>query len=431
MTKGDDSTTQDRLASLSRLQLQALCVKAGLDSTVETEELRRILREHRDIHGQLDGDTRIGVDQKNQNTDTGDIVMEDPSQNSASLADTEAQGNKDSKSGNVDIKLETEDGVAASLASTKSDGVKSKQTKARTKQGGSSIEVQDGTEVAVKQEEGGETAVKVEADADADAELPLSDVKIEETTTTAVAQRKQFWEAQSASTQSGRTTTTVGTQRNVGSVGSGPQKRARSHDDTDDGTEIKNEDNGDDISSSLPTPGTVRNLIGKFAGSTISSSEGPQSKKRKVDTPKSSPAAASAPTIPRYKKVIKIAAKTTSKNVYAFKGANRSGTGATKTAVGPKTRASSEPSSAGTKNQLSSSTSGTPVKKSSVSKPMSAETINRLATPKRINTLAASATGATSVAPSASSTAPVPTRPRGPVLSTASRAAQRRNREKK
>ncbi|KAF9362107.1 hypothetical protein BGX34_006696 [Mortierella sp. NVP85] len=424
MTKGDDSTTQDRLASLSRLQLQALCVKAGLDSTVETEELRRILREHRDIHGHLDGDTRIGVEQRNQNTDTGDIVMEDPSQNSASSADTEAQGNKDSESGDVDIKLESEDGVAASPASTKSDGVKSKQTKARTKQG-SSIEVRDGTEVTIKQEEGGETTVKVETDA----ELPLSDVKVEETTTTAVAQRKQFWEAQSASTQSGRTTTTVGTQRNVGSVGSGPQKRARSNDDTDDGTEIKNEDNGDDISSSLPTPGTVRNLIGKFAGSTISSSEGPQSKKRKVDTPKSSPAAASVPTIPRYKKVIKIAAKTTSKNVYAFKGANRSGTSATKLVVGPKTRASSESSSAGTKNQLSSSTSGTPVKKSSVSKPMSAETINRLATPKRINTPAASATGATSVAPS--STAPAPTRPRGPVLSTASRAAQRRNREKK
>jgi len=388
--------------------------------------------------------------------------MEDPSQNSVSSADTEAQVNKDSESGDVDIKLEAEDGVTASPASTKSDGAKSKQTKAQTKQGSSSIEVQDGTEVAVKQEEGGETTVKVPADAadaDADAELPLSDVKIEETTTTAVAQRKQFWEAQSASTQSGRTTT-VGTQRyncrthcanfysvskynrvlsidnpyslrNVGSVGSGPQKRARSNDDTDDGTEIKNEDNGDDISSSLPTPGTVRNLIGKFAGSTISSSEGPQSKKRKVDTPKSSPAAASAPTIPRYKKVIKIAVKTTSKNVYAFKGANRSGTSATKPAVGPKTRASSESSSAGTKNQLSSSTSGTPVKKSSVSKPMSAETINRLATPKRINTLAASATGATSVAPSASSTTPAPTRPRGPVLSTASRAAQRRYREKK
>ncbi|KAG0246682.1 hypothetical protein BGX31_010551 [Mortierella sp. GBA43] len=390
MTTSQDSSTQDHLAGLTRLQLQALCVKAGLDSTADNNELRKILREHRDSHEHLD-ESHSAAEQ-----DDGD-AMED-------VRLLEYPSERGPASGN-----------SAMSEPSKEEEVKQEE--------GSTPEVKDSSEAIVKQEEGDEPAVKVET------EEQLTDVKTEETTTP-VAQRKQFWEAKSAASQSGssvskgRAATPTSDAQSTSTSGSGPLKRARDVGDADGDADIKEEDTKES-SNSLPTPGTVRSLIGKFAGSAISPPGTPQSKKRKIDTPKSSPTPPAPAT--KSRKVIKIpAAKTgTSKNVYAFAaGGNRPGTSTVaKPAVVARTRATPE----------SSSSSKTPtVKKPSTSKTVSEEFINRLSTPKKVHTTPATAAGSAPTAPPSSNPTPItPTRPRGPVLSTASRAAQRRNREKK
>ncbi|KAG0006843.1 hypothetical protein BGZ65_002979 [Modicella reniformis] len=402
MTK-DDSNTQDRFAGLSRLQLQTLCVKAGLDSTADVITDNTSVDSDDDAKSDLNTDTVAKSDTTTGNTPpeehAGDMAMEDVHQGSTSSTDD--------VSGDTHIKLETADDAAASPSPAKS--VEGNSTK---------------TVETIGQEEGGEKTMKVETDA----ETPLADVKSEETPTP-IAQRKEFWESKSTPRRSALPVrvATASVQRNASTLGTPSQKRARASEDTDGSNVIKEDDDKDENNStSLPTPGTVRSLIGKFAGSTINPSETPQIKKRKVETSRSSPAVPIAPTIPKYKKVIKIpAAKTTT---------NKS------SVVGARKGAAFDSSSSGSKSQLSSS-GGLTVKKRTISKPISAETINRLATPKKVNTASASsssAAAAAAAAAAAGATAPpssnppaTPTRPRGPVLSTASRAAQRRNREKK
>ncbi|KAG0023228.1 hypothetical protein BGZ80_010050 [Entomortierella chlamydospora] len=443
------------LSNLSRLQLQALCVKAGLDTTAENEELRKLLQEHwTQHHPSKDGDRPVvaiqgediyepvgssnaakvgatdndigasvsskcnvesvedtelgeGIKQEEQtaecdntatsvsNTEvkteeTGDTTMEDVSQSNTAIA------------ADVFIKHEVVEESAVTSDSEKPFGIKQEQN-----------------DVAIKLEDGQtNTAVKMESTEEK--------VKVEDTVIP-ISHRKQFWEAKAASTRSGipvnrdrptgQNNTGTGARRVISQSRQTSQKRGRDAESAGASGDINDGDGHDGTSTnSLPTPGTVRSLIGKFAGSTISSSETPSSKRRKTEIVKSSPATSAAPIIPRYKRIIKIpvAGAASSKSPYAL-GANNV-----------------SKSTASAKRKLaSSSPAGSPAP-APTKKTVSAETINRLATPKKINAPPALGAGAAPATSHISISIPAaPTRPRGPVLSTASRAAQRRNCEKK
>ncbi|OAQ34783.1 hypothetical protein K457DRAFT_712999 [Linnemannia elongata AG-77] len=202
----------------------------------------------------------------------------------------------------------------------------------------------------------------------------------------------------------------------------------------------------EDKNSPTPPSGTVRKLIGKFAGSSISAPSSPVGKKRRVDLPtsKSSPGPGSSsgnstfPSIPKIKRVVKIPVSSTraGSSLYAMgNSASRSGSGtagARRRGASDSTNVTTDKTSPGLTLAASASTTGVTPKKTS--KPVSAETINRLATPKKINT-PISAAALSNVAPvpapnfgASTSTAPstpTVTKARGPVLSTAARAAQR------
>ncbi|KAF9357545.1 hypothetical protein BGX26_003559 [Mortierella sp. AD094] len=463
MTRDDTLTSHSDLSSLSRLQLQALCVKAGLDTTAENEELRKLLQEHWIQHQQFqDGnhpviairseeihvppgvadsvkvgttDSALGVNVSSEcnvesaeeselsedikqeeqtakddiaaisvtNTEvkteeaqfslqvSGDTTMEDVSQSNAAIA------------GDVFIKREVVEETTVTSDSERSFVVKQEQN-----------------EIAIKLENGQtDTTVKMES---TEEKLNVEDTAIP------ISHRKQFWEAKAASTRSGipvsrdrltsQNSTGTDARRVISQPSQTSQKRGREAENTEANGNIKDGDNQDDIgSNSLPTPGTVRSLIGKFAGSTISPPGTPSSKRRKTEAVKSSPAASAAPIIPRYKRVIKIpvAGMASSKSAYAL-GANNT----------------SKSTAAAKRKVTSSSPAGSPAPASTKKTAVSVETINRLATPKKVSTAPALGAGAAPVVPHSSASVPAtPTRPRGPVLSTASRAAQRRNREKK
>ncbi|KAF9565015.1 hypothetical protein EC968_004275 [Mortierella alpina] len=397
------SITSKKIAGMDRLQLQATCTKLGLDSIAETEELRQLLRDHCSQPEMTVSNSTLEATEVTVKEETSDGIQaiegelrikEEVVEESAVAKDLD--NSNSSKSENVDVVVKEEEEVV--------------QVKEETTEG---KEAEDGS---IKQED--------------DSHMDV-DVKIEDKTVP-VIQRKQFWESKTSSTRSalpvskarvaGRPTQARSKNESISNTSkSGMQKRERPAEDLEVDADVKEEV---DQGNSLPTPGTVRNLIGKFAGSAISPPGSPVNKRRRVETSKSPrPSTTTAPLIPKYKKVIKIptvgSAKT--KSAYAI-GTTRATTG-----MRPRKTMESNTSpedSASTSPALSSSTSRRP----GSAKTVSAETINRLATPKKISTAPAVVVPATS---SSSSTVPsTPTRPRGPVLSTASRAAQRRTREK-
>ncbi|KAF9312424.1 hypothetical protein BG003_006306, partial [Podila horticola] len=265
-----------------------------------------------------------------------------------------------------------------------------------------------------------------------------------------------------------------------------PQKR-KSEEDTEVKQEGADNTKAESPSSSLPTPGTVRKMIGRFAtsGSKRSPAAEPPvapmspSKKRRIDSPatasSSTPTPGSSapgsstptPTTPSKlstlkNKVVKIPVATASskaKNVYATPRAV--GTPTIKKSTTPTPKASEagkavairrqkaivEAASEGRPRRTSARLAAAPLASSSTtststltstttttptttsSKSVSAETINRLATPKKVNTSTLAST-TTPVSFAVSVGPATPTRPRGPILSTASRAAQRSHRKK-
>ncbi|KAI8597564.1 hypothetical protein EDD21DRAFT_385152 [Dissophora ornata] len=440
MTKDD---THIQIAGLGRLQLQSLCVKAGLDSTADNGELRKILQEHYNQHGGLSSERGATNAASAENAAELETVVktEDITQDIHGTTDTATE---------IKVEVKQEDNHGATDVSME-DTVAS--------------EVKEAVVVATSAED---TRIKEEAK-DESLTLPgpenTATVKSEPddySTVLPIAQRKKFWESKTTSARSTVRAAQSSSQQTTPSSATSSstarpvQKRVRTIDDTgidvndDADINVKEEEGGDDIESSLPTPGTVRNLIGRFAGSAISPPGTPAIKKRKMDAVKTSPAPAATPTIPRHKKIIKIPVTATVANnksspapgrSNASRAGSASSTTTTRPVAGVKRKAVSESAPSHSTSQSSSSAPG-PSSSSTAAvakKPVSAETINRLATPKKIRAASSVTSNATPMAPpsstatslSSSSSALTTTRPRGPVLSTASRAAQRRTRERK
>ncbi|KAI1318616.1 hypothetical protein EDD11_006117 [Mortierella claussenii] len=465
MTKDSTLNTHSELAGLTRLQLQALCVKAGLDTTADNDELRRILIEHEAQQGQVVSEKMLTVEHLSDvaeetsmetqpgpesitttNTTTTVAEVRTDVNTEVKSEDTGLDAGANTPAEEVLIKNEAEEGELTSTILESTLVIKSEQQeKVVIKQ----ENVEENVTAKLTRSTVETVTLKQETE---DAEMPLADVKVEETSIP-MAQRKQFWEARttnptsSSSSVSVRSALPVSKSRlashhsNTTSQTSASQKRGRTTEDVDGGGDatVKDEHDAESDSrtrgsnspsgSSLPTPGTVRSLIGKFAGSTNVSpptSGSPATKKRKVDAVKTTPVPVASTAIPRYRRVIKIPVP--------GKGPHPNRSGSTGTTTTRSTASS-------TRRKVvseSASPTPTPAPTTSTSKKtmaVSAETINRLATPKKVNTLSAATAGTTPVAPpsftSSTSTTPTPTRPRGPVLSTASRAAQRRNRDKK
>ncbi|KAG0363077.1 hypothetical protein BC939DRAFT_502726 [Gamsiella multidivaricata] len=440
MRKDDTLTIQDQFAELSRLQLQALCVKAGLDSTADNEELKRILQVHRNQHQGQDRQEHEAVTQQKH------IAMESPATTTIrttttmTMTETTADVMQD-VTGTTDAMMEDATDAETTIRNAVQETITEVDTQAITtttiKEEEEAVVVEGmlghplvESSSCVKSEEE-DPVIKQEEDQakasykEMETGIPLSEVKVEETSVP-IAERKQFWEARSTPTT--RSALPVSST----SIPRATQKRTRPMEEDDGHVEVKKEEGQDDHSNTLPTPGTVRSLIGKFAGSTLTPPGSPANKRQKMDTPKSSPVPAAAPTIPRYKKIIKIpaAGSSRSKSPYTISSLNRStNSSSSKSAAGARRKVHSDPASSTSANQ-STPTPAT-AKKLGVAKPVSAETINRLATPKKVNAAPTHTAAKAVVASSSTAASSAPTRPRGPVLSTASRAAQRRSREKK
>ncbi|KAF9908308.1 hypothetical protein EC991_009952 [Linnemannia zychae] len=488
------------LASMNRLQLQAACVKLGLDSTPENELLRKQLREH---DGYMQSHVVLSSASIATSTSTSSII-------STTTSETQQDNTSQLPAEDTDIAMEDALEVEGSVVETikveqegeQETAFKQLQEQSPMRETDAKPEAMAVEDLSIKQEvmeedvqetlpfqettlvqvktekEESEIVIKQEADTSStitvkqekteesvtikqekvDTTSPSDDVKKEESPIP-IAQRRQLWEARSAPSQQKSSLPLSKARINHQQVSARrvpssaitaatttgrDQKRRRTADGEDD-TDVATEEQ----SSPTPQSGTVKRLIGKFAGSSISAPSSPVSKKRRVDalTSKSSPGPGSSsggssfPSIPKFKRVVKIPASSSrvSSSLYAMgNNATRSGAGS----AGARRRAASDSanSSAGTTadrtSPSASTATATAPKKAGSSKPVSAETINRLATPKKINTSAASAAGAFSnVAPvpapnfgASTSTAPsshTVTKARGPVLSTAARAAQR------
>ncbi|KAF9541389.1 hypothetical protein EC957_003119 [Mortierella hygrophila] len=488
------------LASMNRLQLQAACVKLGLESTPENELLRKQLREHEGymqshahsssatittttsftttitatVETEQDsvahlpaGDTDVAMEdvlevkteesvvadikveseqeeeeKQEQQQQEQDIAEEAEAQHEAMVVD-ELSIKQEAMDEDVQESLPFQDPMLVEVKTEKDEtGVVIKQEKDTSS---------SSSTITIKQEKEEETIVTIKLEK-VDDKSPGDDVKKEDSPVP-IAQRRQLWEARAAAPSQQRSglplskarinnqfTNVAARRANSTTTTPQVQKRRRTADGEDD-MDVSMEDN----SSPTPPSGTVRKLIGRFAGSSI---DAPSSvgKRRKVDlpTPKSSPGPGSSiggssfPSIPKFKRVVKIPVSSTrsGSSLYAMgNSASRSGSGT----VGAKRRAApdsanitTDRTSPGTTPAISASTAGATPKKAS--KPVSAETINRLATPKKINTPASTA-ALPNVAPvpapnfgASTSTAPstaTVTKARGPVLSTAARAAQR------
>ncbi|KAF9090765.1 hypothetical protein BGX23_005745 [Mortierella sp. AD031] len=509
----DIPATDTSLANMSRLQLQAACVKLGLDSTPDNDALRKQLQEHDDyMHSHAHSSTtstisnttapetaQYGVSQ--QPAEGADVTMEDapeaaeeptvmdakeePEQEDATneqqqqeqtdeaKADSGEQHTEEMAVEELFIKQEVmmeedvqefspvQDTLVAVKTEKEETEVVVKQEVVSISSNSNSSSGVEGT-VTIKQEEGSlaikQEKFEVEGSSDgAKAETEEAPIPI--------AQRRQLWEARTVSSHqrsalplskarinnqlANRRAPTTTTTAQV-------QKRRRATEGEDD-MDVTMEDQ----SSPTPPSGTVRKLIGKFAGSTISAPNSPVGKKRKVDsaTTKSSPGPGNSsgstfPSIPKFKRVVKIpvAGNRAGSSLYAMGGSSASRAGAGATGVRRKAASDSHGGSSATaadktlpgSTPSTSTTTGatsTATKKVGSSKPVSAETINRLATPKKINAPAAMTAATSNVTPVAApnfnlsastSTAPstsTVTRARGPVLSTAARAAQRREKK--
>ncbi|KAF9940211.1 hypothetical protein BGZ67_008122 [Mortierella alpina] len=239
-----------KIAGMDRPQLQAACTKRGLDSTAETEELRQLLQDHCSQQGMIDSNSVQESMEVTVKEETGDGIRAIEGE----LRIKEEVVEESAKTEQIDSVVKEEEGVQ----------VKEEEN----------TEGRDAEDRSIKQEEVSQMDI---------------DTKIEDTTVP-VIQRKQFWESRTSSTRS--------------TLPPGMQKRERPAEDLEADTDVKEEV---DQGNSLPTPGTVRNLIGKFAGSAISPPGSPVNKRRRVEMSKSSrPSTTSAPSIPKYKKVIKI-----------------------------------------------------------------------------------------------------------------------------
>ncbi|GJJ72265.1 hypothetical protein EMPS_04622 [Entomortierella parvispora] len=265
-----------------------------------------------------------------------------------------------------------------------------------------------------------------------------------------VSTRTKLWEAKTSMTAS-RTTTT---SRSALPVSSAKLNKVLNR--SAKPGEPKTEEKGE--ADVLPASGTVRALVSRFAGSTANKPPGSPISKQKTggmssiasttNVSKSSPKPrAAVPMIPRYKRVIKVpvaSSLTSGKSVYAMPPS------------GAPSSANTSSYLAGTKRKAGASDSSVedsaglavPAQKRTV---VSVATINRLATPKKAKLSPPPSGLGSAVGPSGSSstisppsssnssssatTAPPttptrPTRARGPVLSTASRAAQRQSRQR-
>ncbi|KAF9180053.1 hypothetical protein BGZ51_006460 [Haplosporangium sp. Z 767] len=446
------ATITRKVDGMSRLQLQAACVKHGLASTGENEELKRLLREfwtqpdaenESDAIASVNGTGETVPDDIKQETKTAmttgatDMVMKDVNDEPAltnTLPDVAVKEEAPEDEPQVKQEVVEESMSASAVLETPSEA-KQEQKDITIKQEENEVGTRSVQEMKIKQE--------------ADTEMVV-DTKTEDTTVP-VMQRKQFWESKSGNTRSAlpvskarlngqQTLTTAKVQKTKIPTMQTGQKRSRTADETDSTAEANAED-GQADQSVLPTPGTVRKLIGRFAGSSISSSESPTIKKRKIEPSKSPrPVRPSPPVISKYKRVIKIpvAGASSVKSAYAM-GATRPGTAAKRSAVAvkQKTRADSTSDTAESgpsvpTSALSASTNKRANSSTTTKTVVSAETINRLAMPKKVISPSAQTSTPATVVPASSVPVPItPTRPRGPVLSTASRAAQRRNRDRK
>ncbi|KAF9295707.1 hypothetical protein BGZ88_001610 [Linnemannia elongata] len=479
----DDAPAPDThsLASMNRLQLQAACVKLGLDSTFEvhmattiatttniTTTTTTIITEETEqdsVAQLLAGDTDVAMEdapevqteesvietvkvefeqeeeeqeQQQQERDTTEEAEAQPE----AMAVEELSIKQEVMDEDVQESLPFQDPILVEVKTEKDEtGVVIKQEK----------DTSSSSTVTIKQEE--EEIIVTIKQEKVDDKSPSDDIKKEDSPVP-IAQRRQLWEARAAAPSQQRSGlplskarinnqhTNVATRReNPTTTTPQVQKRRRAADGEDD-IDVSMEDKN----SPTPPSGTVRKLIGKFAGSSISAPSSPVGKKRRVDLPtsKSSPGPGSSsgnstfPSIPKIKRVVKIPVSSTraGSSLYAMgNSASRSGSGtagARRRGASDSTNVTTDKTSPGLTLAASASTTGVTPKKTS--KPVSAETINRLATPKKINT-PISAAALSNVAPvpapnfgASTSTAPstpTVTKARGPVLSTAARAAQR------
>ncbi|KAG0034760.1 hypothetical protein BGZ82_005609 [Podila clonocystis] len=521
----------------TRLQLQAACVKAGLDSTPGNDDLKKALQKYWDENNQAERfSLEVEEEHETNETNAPAVVIAETTASfeitSTTITTTSTEGTKsqdNSEDGPTDKELEAEE-IAVKLevklgpsteqnvvvkeeavniqepAKNSSESTSTPTASATNKD--SQVEketlVEEATETTIKKEE--DVPVK-EEEAHSEEKSLLQpkveyddDIKPEDIPAVPVSERAQFWESKASTTTTTTTTTSTSTPRSNLPVSktrcassqkpqtskSTAQKR-KSEEDTEVKKEGADNINAESPSSSLPTPGTVRKMIGRFAtsGSKRSPAAEPPvaplspSKKRRVDSPMTSSSvptpgpstpgpSTSTPSTPSKhsalkNKVVKIPVATSAKakNVYATPRVVGTPTIRKSTTPTPKAsetgktvairrqkaivEAASEgrparrtsarlaaaplASSSSTSTSTSASTTTTTTTTRTSSKSVSAETINRLATPKKVNASVLAST--TTPASFAMSVGPAtPTRPRGPVLSTASRAAQRSHRKK-
>ncbi|KAF9370773.1 hypothetical protein CPB97_002490 [Podila verticillata] len=526
-----ESSSLHQAKGPTRLQLQAACVKAGLDSTPRNDDLKRALQKYWDENNQaerfslqvddvhetneeangtdLASVTTTSVDNSSTTTVTTTSMEEIKSQVVAEEEPTDKELDSEQIAIKLEVKLEasvTEQEVVVKEAAIQEQAKDdSESTLSSSAIQVANEDIQEAVEeTLVEQEVTVDTSIKLEEDVPVKEEATAEensllqpkveyddDIKPEDIPAVPVSERAQFWESKASTTTTTTSTPRSGlpvsktrlanSQRSQTSKATA-HKRMR----TDENMDVKKEGSDNNTkeespSSSLPTPGTVRKMIGRFATSSKRSPvvEPPvapmsPSKKRRVDSPatSSTPTGPSTPgpstpgpstpvpTTPSKNalknKVVKIPVATTkAKNVYATPRVVATPT-IKKTPSTPKpsetgkavaarrqkaivdasegrprrtsARLASAPLASSTATTSTSTTSTTTTTTTTISKSVSAETINRLATPKKTN---ASVTLTTASASFAVSVGPAtPTRPRGPVLSTASRAAQRSHRKK-
>ncbi|KAF9951227.1 hypothetical protein BGZ70_001080 [Mortierella alpina] len=325
-----------KVASMDRPQLQAACTKLGLDATAETEELRQLLQDHC---------SQEGMTVNNSTLEFREVAVKE-----------EAGDGLQAIEGELRIKEEVVEESAVTTELDRAILTKTEEADVVVKEE-EGLQLKEEETIGDKATEDG--SIKQEDDSQMDVETKIED------TTVPVIQRKQFWESRTSSTRSALPVSKARAAGKLTQVGSsttttskpGLQKRERPAEDMEADGDVKEEA---DLGNTLPTPGTVRNLIGKFAGSAISPPGSPVNKRRKVEMSKSPrPATTSVPSIPKYKKVIKIPTTRTAKTKSAY------ATGATRTTTGTRQRKTTEsnvspPDGASTSPGLSSSTSRRP-----------------------------------------------------------------------
>ncbi|KAG0096345.1 hypothetical protein BGZ93_004683 [Podila epicladia] len=523
-----DSSSNLQAKGPTRLQLQAACVKAGLDSTPGNDDLKKSLQMHWDENNQTER-FPLEVDEEHEKNETivPTVAIATTTASfeitSTTIATEETKSQDNSEDGPTDKELDAEE-IAIKLEVKLEDSTEQEvvvkeesvniQKPAKNDSESTSYPTASATheDTQVKKEtlfeEATETTIKQEEDVIVKEEEAHSeemsrlqyddDIKPEDIPAVPVSERAQFWESKASTTTTTTTTTTTATtsaprsnlpvsktrlassQRSTSKATAQKRKTEEDADVKKDGADNTKEESP---SSSLPTPGTVRKMIGRFASSGLKRSPAAEppvvptspSKKRRVDSPSTSSTPTPGPSTPGpstptpttpskhsalKNKVVKIPVATSAKakNVYATPRVV--GTPTIKKSTTPTPKASDTGKAVTLRRQKAiveavsegrparrtsarlavaplasssiastSTTTSTTTTTTTTSKSVSAETINRLATPKKVK--APVLTSTMTPASFAVSVGPAtPTRPRGPVLSTASRAAQRSHRKK-